>query len=333
MGGDLGPRAVFRACEISLAQHPQLFFTIFFTPDALPLLPDQLRSHVRVQLVSDCASIDSDLKPTDILRHKSASLWRAVESVSLGQADACVSGGNTGALMVAGKRLLGMLPGIERPAICQRWPTRKGHTLVLDLGANVDVSPAQLCQFARMASVLSPAEAPSVALLNIGLESNKGGESIRAAAAALSAEPQIHFQGFIEANQLLDGNVDVVVTDGFTGNIALKASEGAALFLIEQLKAAFSGSWYGKLVGQLAKPVLLKWRTRFDPARYNGASFLGLSGQLIKSHGGADAAAFANALSVAIAQAESGFSTALAQHFSNPDSPNPVADPLADQIK
>lgn len=325
MGGDLGPRAVFRACEISLAQHPHLHITLFLAPEAVPLLSDPLRGHERLHQIPDCSAFESDLKPTDILRHKNASLWRAVESVKLGQTDACVSAGNTGALMVAGKRLLGMLPGIERPAICQRWPTRKGHTLVLDLGANVDATPAQLCQFARMASVLSPAPAPSVVLLNIGLEANKGGEAIRAAAEALSREPKIHYRGFIEANQILDGDVDVVVTDGFTGNVALKASEGAALFLIEQLRAAFTSTWYGKLVGQLAKPVLLKWRTRFDPARYNGASFLGLSGQLIKSHGSADAAAFANAISVAIAQAECGFSAVLAQHFSNPDTQDPVA--------
>lgn len=330
MGGDLGPRAVFRACEISLDRFPHLHLTLFFAADALTHLPVSLNSHERVQLVPDCEALDPNLKPTDILRHKNASLWRAVEAVQRQQADACVSAGNTGALMVAGKRLLGMLPGIERPAICQRWPTRKGHTLVLDLGANVEVSPAQLCQFARMACVLSPAPDPAVALLNIGLEANKGGSAIQAAADALSQAQQFRYVGFIEANQLLDGDVDVVVTDGFTGNVALKASEGAALFLVEQLKAAFTSSWYGKLVGQLAKPVLLKWRTRFDPARYNGASFLGLSGQLVKSHGAADATSFANAVSVAVEQAERGFNTALARHFSIQDYQDSGAGAQAD---
>ena len=317
MGGDLGPRAVFHACEIALHQFPSLEIHLFATADALASLSSALQMQARLIAHTTPSAFAPEQKPTDVLRQKDTSLWLSVAALASGSVQGCVSGGSTGALMVAGKRQLGMLPGIERPAICQRWPTRRGHTLVLDLGANVDVSPEQICQFARMASVLSPATNARVALLNIGSEPNKGGDVIRARAEALAAEPHIHFAGFVEANQLLDGDVDVVVTDGFVGNVALKASEGAAVFLIEQLRAAFTSSWYGKLVGQLAKPVLLKWRTRFDPGRYNGASFLGLGGQLVKSHGSANAEAFANAIAVAVDQVEQGLATRLASHFSD----------------
>lgn len=303
MGGDLGPRAVFCACEIALAQFPQLSLRVFGTQAAqqhLGALP--LNPRFSWQLCPSEFSADS--KPTEVLRQKDSSMWCAVAALAAGQVDACVSAGNTGALMVCGKRLLGMVQGVERPAICQRWPTRRGQTLVLDLGANVEVTPAMICQFARMGSLLSGLPQARVALLNIGTEEFKGGDRIANLAAALRQDHTLNFVGFIEANHLLDGDVDVVVTDGFTGNVALKASEGAAVFLVQQLRAAFSATWYGRLIGQLAKPVLLKWRTRFDPGRYNGASFLGLGRPLIKSHGSADAEAFANALAVALAQAE-----------------------------
>ena len=211
-----------------------------------------------------------------------------------------------------------MIEGIERPAICQRWPTRKGLTYMLDLGANIEVSPEQLLQFARMGGVLTGEACPKVAVLNIGTEDNKGGAILSKAAELIGADKQLNFVGFIEANHLLDGDVNVIVTDGFTGNIALKASEGAAVFLVEQLKNAFLGTWYGKLIGQLAKPVLLKWRTQFDPGRYNGASFLGLSKPLIKSHGGADASAIYSAIKVAVEQTESRLPELLAARFSLP---------------
>lgn len=306
MGGDLGPRAVFHACEKALARFPSLELLLVGTANALSQLPSSLQAHERCSWQTAGSEIAPSLKPTEVLRRRDSSMWLAVQTLSEGKAQACVSGGNTGALMVAGKRLLGMLPGIERPAICQRWPTRQGQTWVLDLGANIDASPTLLRQFARMGAVVSASGKPRVALLNIGTEENKGGELLSGAAALLRQERKLEYVGFLEPNHLLDGSVDVVVTDGFTGNVALKASEGAAVFLVEQLRAAFSATWYGKLVGQLAKPVLLKWRKKFDPARYNGASFLGLSKPLIKSHGSADSAAFYNAIVVAIQQAEQG---------------------------
>ncbi|UTA49655.1 phosphate acyltransferase PlsX [Simiduia sp. 21SJ11W-1] len=306
MGGDLGPRAVFLACEKALSRFPSLELLLVGTSHGQSLLPANLRTHTRCDWLMADAEISPALKPTEVLRQRKSSMWLAVESLALGHSVACVSGGNTGALMVAGKRLLGMLPGVERPAICQRWPTRQGQTWVLDLGANIEASPLLLVQFARMGAVVSGAASPRVALLNIGTEPNKGGELLSGAAKLLGELQSLQYAGFIEPNHMLDGNVDVVVTDGFTGNIALKASEGAAVFLVEQLRAAFSATWYGKLVGQLAKPVLLKWRKKFDPARYNGASFLGLTRPLIKSHGSADSAAFFNAICVAIQQAEQG---------------------------
>ena len=315
MGGDLGPHAVFSACEKALLDFPFLEISAFGTAQATECIPLSLQENARFDWQQAHETFSAELKPTDILRHKQSSLWLAVEHLALEKADACVSGGSTGALMVAGKRLLGMVPGIDRPAICQRWPTRKGQTYMLDLGANLDVSPELLLQFAQMGSVLSEVAKPKVALLNIGTESNKGGSLLAQAAALIGQDEALLFAGFIEANHLLDGDVDIVVTDGFTGNVALKASEGAAMFLIEQLKAAFMGSWYGKLVGQLAKPVLLKWRTQFDPGRYNGASFLGLSRPLIKSHGSADAQAFYNAIRVAVAQTEHKLPALLAARF------------------
>lgn len=317
MGGDLGPRAAFCACEIALSANPALSILLSATDTALAQLPGSLKHHSRLELLVAREAFGPELKPTEILRHKQSSLWLAVQSVAEARVAACVSAGNTGALMVAGKKLLGMLPGIERPAICQRWPTYKGHTLVLDMGANVEVTARQIGQFARMGSVMSPVAQARVALLNIGTEINKGGELIRARAEQLRQLPFINYVGFIEPDQIVSGDVEVVVTDGFTGNVALKASEGAARFLTDQLRAAFGASWYGRIVGQLAKPVLLKWRTRFDPDRYNGASFLGLAGQLVKSHGSADAKAFAHAIAVAAEQADSGLAAALAAHFSS----------------
>ncbi len=315
MGGDLGPRAVFHACEKALNTFPFLEILAFGTAEAASLLPAALVQHARMRWYEAATAIDPGIKPTEVLRRQDSSLWLAVQSLSEGRADACVSGGNTGALMVAGKRLLGMLPGIERPAICQQWPTRKGRTWVLDLGANIEASPSLLVQFARMGALLAGEAKPRVALLNIGTEPNKGGDLLSQTADLLAAESAMHYTGYIEASQLLNGDVDVVVTDGFTGNIALKASEGAAVFLVEQLRAAFSATWYGKLVGQLAKPVLLKWRTQFDPARYNGASFLGLSRPLIKSHGSADGDAIFNAIAVAVAQTEHRLPELLAAQF------------------
>lgn len=315
MGGDLGPRAVFLACEMALLEFPFLKIIAFGTLEAESLLPPSLKNHVGFLWVLTPEAISANLKPTEILRKRQSSMWQAVQLLASGGADACVSGGNTGALMVCGKRQLGMLPGIERPAICQQWPTRTGHTWVLDLGANLDVTAPLLAQFARMGAVLAGGENPKVALLNIGIEDNKGGSRLSEAAALISQEPQMRYLGFIEANHLLDGDVDVVVTDGFAGNVALKASEGAALFLVEQLKAAFLATWYGRLIGQLAKPVLLKWRTQFDPGRYNGASFLGLSKTLIKSHGSADASAFLSAIRVAVEQTELSLPALMAARF------------------
>lgn len=315
MGGDLGPRAVFHACEKALHIHPSLELLLFGTPDAEHYFKPSLAQHPRCQWFSAETEIAPSLKPTEVLRHRSSSMWLAVQALADGRAQACVSGGNTGALMVAGKRLLGMVPGIERPAICQQWPTRRGRTWVLDLGANLEVSPALLVQFARMGAVLAGSNSPRVALLNIGTEANKGGDLLSNAAAQLAQESAITYAGYVEASHLLDGDVDVVVTDGFTGNVALKASEGAAVFLVEQLRAAFTASWYGKLVGQLAKPVLLKWRKQFDPARYNGASFLGLARPLIKSHGSADSSAFLNAIDVAVQQAQQDLPGQLAVRF------------------
>lgn len=304
MGGDLGPRAAFPACEMALQKNTSLVLVLFASAQALAEIPLALKNHSRVELHSCASVLASDSDPISVLRAKDSSLWLAVAALASGEVDACVSGGNTGAMMVCGKRQLGMVADLQRPAICQQLPTRKGATYMLDLGANLGSSAEMLVQFACMGAALFTASKPRVALLNIGTEANKGGELLAHTAELLQQVTELDYVGFIEADHILDGDVELVVTDGFAGNVALKASEGAARFLVAKLRAAFEQSWYGRLIGQLAKPVLLKWRTQFDPARYNGASFLGLQKPLIKSHGGADASAFYHAIAVAIGQVE-----------------------------
>lgn len=244
-------------------------------------------------------------KPSHALRHKqNSSMWKAVELVKAGKVDACVSAGNTGALMAMGKFLLNTFPGIDRPAICKPIPTAKGHSYLLDLGANINCQAEQLVQFSVMGSVLAMAvdenNRPTVGLLNIGEEDIKGGEQIRLAAQYLSHNENINYIGYIEGDDIYAGKVDVVVCDGFVGNVALKVSEGVARFLSQRVQNTFKSSLYGYFVGQIARPLLRKWQTQFDPARYNGASFLGLQGSVVKSHGSADSRSFSFAIETAI---------------------------------
>jgi glycerol-3-phosphate acyltransferase PlsX len=238
---------------------------------------------------------------------KDSSMRVATNLVKAGEADACVSAGNTGALMATARFVFKTIPGIERPAICSALPTMTGMTHVLDLGANVDCSPKQLLQFGMMGSVLAAAivgiEKPKVALLNIGEEEMKGNDKVQEAARLLTAS-DLNYIGFVEGNDIFRGTADVVVCEGFVGNVALKASEGVATMLSKHLKASFMRTTYSKLVGLLAKPVLSSFKQRFDPRVYNGASFLGLRGIAIKSHGSADAFAFFNAIKAAKIEVE-----------------------------
>ena len=244
-------------------------------------------------------------EPSHVLRQgRNTSMRLAIDAVKDGRASAAVSAGNTGALMALAKFVLKTLPGIERPAIASLMPTRRSETVVLDLGANTECDADNLVQFAVMGEVFARAvlgiAKPTVGLLNIGTEDVKGNDTLREAAAALRSSPlAIEFRGFVEGTDLASGKVDVVVTDGFTGNVALKAAEGAVGLYAQFLREAFKSSLLSKLGYLLAKPALELLRQRLDPRRYNGAMFLGLNGIVVKSHGGTDAVGFANAIGVA----------------------------------
>ncbi|MFA7388240.1 MAG: phosphate acyltransferase PlsX, partial [Thiohalobacteraceae bacterium] len=248
--------------------------------------------------------VGMDESPSRALRFKKDSSMRvAIDLVKDGRAQACVSAGNTGALMATARYVLKTLPGIDRPAISSEIPSIQGYTQVLDLGANVDCSAEHLFQFAVMGSVLANAvhglDAPRVGLLNIGEEEIKGNEQVREAAALLTGS-SLNYIGFVEGNDVYTGGVDVVVCDGFVGNVALKTSEGVAKMIGHFMREEFSRTLLTRLIGALAMPVLKAFRNRIDPRSYNGATLLGLRGIVIKSHGGADAVAFENAINVAV---------------------------------
>lgn len=245
-----------------------------------------------------------DEAPADALRKKKDSSLRvAIDLVKAGEADACVSAGNTGALMATARFVLKTLPGIDRPALMVPVPTMHGRTYMLDLGANADCTAEHLFQFAVMGSVvvngIENIECPRVALLNIGEEQIKGNDTVRQAAVLLSAS-HLNYVGFIEADRIPDQRADVVVCDGFTGNVALKSMEGTARLVRHFLKEEFGRGVYGRLAGLIAMPVLRALGARLDPRGYNGASLVGLDGIVIKSHGGADEFAFGRALEIAV---------------------------------
>lgn len=256
---------------------------------------------IEIQPASEVVAMDE--LPSRALRTKKDSSMRvAINLVKDGRAQACVSAGNTGALMGIAKFVLKTLPGIDRPAMLSPMPTLKGHTHMLDLGANAVCTAEQLFQFAVMGSVLVSAvnglSKPSVGLLNIGSEEIKGVESIRQA-ASLIQQADLNYAGFIEGDEIFTGAVDVVVCDGFAGNVALKTSEGVAKLVRQFMKEEFTRNAFTRLSAIAARPVLQAFADRIDPRRYNGASFLGLRGVVIKSHGSADVLAFANAIRVA----------------------------------
>lgn len=259
--------------------------------------------------------IAMDEKPAQALRRgKGTSLWGAVQAVKDGEAAAAVSAGNTGALMAIAKLNLRMVGDLDRPAIVASWPTARGFTAVLDVGANVTSDAAQLVEFAIMGEAfhraVHGAEHPSIGLLNVGSEDVKGHEEVREAQRLLrEIGLGLNYYGFVEGDDIAKGVVDVVVTDGFTGNIALKTAEGTARFVGEAVKEAFSSSWQTKLGALIAMPALKMLRSRLDPSSVNGGPLLGLNGIVVKSHGGADARGFANAVAVAADLAQSDFSS------------------------
>jgi len=310
MGGDVGPSVVVPAALYALQKHESLHLILVGQQDVLnKILSDNgATENERLQIHHASEVVEMHELPSLVLRNKKDSSMRvAINLVRDSVAQACVSAGNTGALMATARFVLKMLPGIDRPAICAIMPGTEGNTHLLDLGANVDSSSEQLFQFAVMGAELTSAvnnnPNPSVALLNIGAEEIKGNDRVKQAATLLS-QSHLNYAGFVEGNDIYTGKVDVIVCDGFTGNIAIKASEGVASFLISNAKKQFSKSLYGRFASLISRPVLKEISRKIDPRRYNGASLLGLRGIVIKSHGGADKVAFARAIEEAIIEVE-----------------------------
>jgi len=258
--------------------------------------------------------------PAQALRTKKDSSMRvAINLVKNKLADACVSAGNTGALVLTAKFVLNTLPGVDRAGIISPIPTEKGLVNILDLGANISCTSENLYQFAVLGNILTRnvnnIEHPKVALLNIGSESIKGTDTIKDAAEQIKADENINYVGFVEGNDIFKGNVDVIVCDGFTGNIALKSIEGLSKFFAKSLKSVFTTSFYGKFVGLLCYPLMKKFKKRLDPKEYNGATIIGLNGIVVKSHGGADVQSFANAIKHTIKAVETDVLNKLRKNF------------------
>jgi glycerol-3-phosphate acyltransferase PlsX len=310
MGGDHGPRVTVPAALEFLVAAPDARVVLVGQPAPLEAALANARTAIRERVSVRPASevVDMNEPPADALRRKKDSSMRvAINLVKAGEAHACVSAGNTGALMAIARFVLKTLPGIDRPAIASQLPTRLGETLVLDLGANVNCTPEQLVQFAAMGSALVAAvagiERPTIGLLNVGEEDIKGNHVVKEAAELLKAS-MLNFVGNVEGDDIYRGTTDVVVCDGFVGNVLLKTSEGLAQMLYEFLKAEFKRNLATKLAAAIVYPVLMSFRSRIDPRRYNGATLVGLRGVVVKSHGGADVLAFTNALSRAAKEVE-----------------------------
>lgn len=306
MGGDFGPHSIVPACIACLAEFPSLHLVLV---GQTSLLNELIARHpgvdlARLHLEQASEVIAMDDRPAQALRSKPDSSMRvALELVRDGRAQACVSSGNTGALMALSRYLLKTLPGIDRPAMMTAIPTERGHCQLLDLGANVDCSAEHLYQFAVMGSVAAEAlgvARPRIALLNVGTEDVKGNQQVKLAASLLQPATELNYIGFIEGDGLYRGEADVVVCDGFVGNILLKSSEGLASMISARMEALFKQNLGSRLIGSLALPVLKRLQGELAPARHNGASFLGLQAIVVKSHGAAGPEGFQSAIRRAV---------------------------------
>jgi len=314
MGGDAGPGIVVAALMRSILRHPNVDFILHGDETELkPLLAKRSKLVGRVTMRHTTERVRMDERPSLALRRgRNTSMWRAIESVKNKEAAVAVSAGNTGALMAMSMFQLGTLDGISRPAIAALWPTKRGQSVVLDVGANVVVDADQLVDFAVMGEAFARAilglERPTVGILNVGSEDVKGNDAVKGAAHILrnNSSLPIEFAGFVEGDDIADGTVDVVVTDGFTGNVALKTAEGTAKLVTHFLRSALRRSFLGRLGGFLAAGALGTLRRKLDPRASNGGIFLGLDGVVVKSHGGTDELGFASALDMAIAMARAG---------------------------
>ncbi len=307
MGGDKAPESVVSGADLARQRFPAAQF--LFVGDEARVRP-LVERHPGLAQVSTFRHttevVTNDAKPSAALRGgRNSSMRLAINAVQEGLADGVISAGNTGALMAMAKLVLKTAPGIDRPAIVASFPTQRGASVMLDLGANLECDARNLVQFAIMgeafARTVMGIQKPSIGLLNVGSEDQKGHEELRGAHAALRENKiNLTFHGFVEGDDITKGTVDVVVTDGFTGNVALKTAEGTAQFFSGLMRQAFTGSLGAKLGYLFAKPALGRLRERIDPRRYNGAMLLGLNGIVVKSHGGTDAFGFSNALGAAI---------------------------------
>ena len=307
MGGDFGPEVVIPGAAIALERHPDIRFVFYGLADRVePVLARYPKVAAASTFHASEMAIRMDDKPSQALRNGrgKSSMWQAIEAVREGEADVCVSAGNTGALMAMSKFCLRMMADVERPAIAGIWPTLRGESIVLDIGATIGANAQQLVDYAvmgaGMARALFEIKRPTVGLLNVGVEEVKGLDEIREAGQMLREIPLagLEYSGFVEGNDIGKGTVDVVVTEGFSGNIALKAAEGTARQMAELLRAAMSRTWMARIGYVFAKSAFDRLREKMDPRKVNGGVFLGLNGVVIKSHGGADAEGFAAALEV-----------------------------------
>lgn len=315
MGGDDAPRIVVEGAALAQAENPEIRFLFFGDEKQINPLFD---AHPKLKAISEVHHtsdrIANDEKPSVALRSgKNSSMRLAIDAVADGRADCIISAGNTGALMAISMMVLKRLPGVDRPAIASIMPNAAGRgTVMLDLGANLFCTPENLVQFAVLGTVFAQevmgVARPRVGILNVGVEQGKGREAVKEAAALL-ADVKLpgEFTGFVEGDDILKGEIDVVVTDGWTGNVALKTAEGTASFLTRQLKETLSGSLMAKLGVLFMIPALRKLKDKIDPRRYNGGPFMGLQGVSIKSHGGTDGFGFKHAICVGINMVHNGF--------------------------
>jgi glycerol-3-phosphate acyltransferase PlsX len=308
MGGDNAPEMVVRGADIARRRFPQCRFMFFGDEAKVRPLLDSLPELKKISTLRHTVSVVTmDDKPGQALRSgRGSSMRLAIDAVHSGEADAVVSAGNTGALMAMAKFVLKTLPGIDRPAIASFFPTLRSESVMLDLGANVQCDADNLVQFAVMGNVFARTvlgvREPTVGLLNVGSEELKGHDAVKVAHGILRQATGLpgKFIGFVEGDDITRGTVDVIVTDGFTGNVALKSIEGAVKLYSHFLRQTFKSSWMAGLGYLLARPAMNALRARVDPRRYNGAIFMGLNGVCVKSHGGTDAFGFANAIGVAV---------------------------------
>ena len=315
MGGDFGPAVTIAGAAVALERYPELTFLFYGKEAEVSPVLDKYASLKAVSSVVHCdVAVSMDDKPSQALRQGrwKSSMWKSIEAVKAGEAEACISAGNTGALMAMSRFCLRTMARVERPAIAAVWPTLRGESVVLDVGATIGADAQQLVDFAVMGAAMARAlfeiERPTVALLNVGVEEIKGQEEVKEAGRMLRecALSTLSYEGFVEGDDLGKGTVDVVVTEGFAGNIALKTAEGTAKQIAEYLRAAMSRTLLAKIGYFFAKGAFDHLREKMDPRKVNGGVFLGLNGVVVKSHGGTDAEGFAAAIAVGRDMARNG---------------------------